>query len=738
MDNLEAPVEFNGQIITMGQLLEMQKQQLEQIASGLVRMRDEWVAHRASSGVEARWTKNRKLYLGEDVEPDNTMMSVARNGPRAQRREQIRSKIVVNIVRPKVDQAIARMCEILLPTDEQNWEIRPTPVPETVSKRVGDFRQTVDPATGQPTGVTADDEAQAIIEEVRERATRMSDRIADHLTECDFNTQCRKGIEDGVILGSMVLKGPRPGKEIAKVWQAGPGGQSTMVIKQKMVPGTEAVDPWNVWFDPSCGNDHQRGRGVWHLRRVTRKELRQLVGLPGYDAEAIRSVLQSPPKHVKVVNGRCERHTPREDLYELWEYHGEVEPEEFEALSSRGGDPIEDVSFGVILMVNDTPISAIPSWIADGSLPYHVWNWRAADDSPYGYGLPDEIEHQQRAVNASWRMVMDNGRAALGPQIVVKRKLISPADGDPTITPFKLWEANPELEDVRAAFAVFDFPSHLGELMAIADKAMQFVDFETSMPQLMNGNQGTGPAPETVGGMVMLYNNANTVLRLKVKQFDDRITRPHIRQYYDYLMANDPDPSIKGDFEIDARGSAALIERDIQNQATLNLAAITANPRYAPHMKEREELKAILKAFKFNPEQLMRTDQEMEAAQQNAAPPPPDPRIVAAEMGLKAKEMEIADRKEDRQFEIAMRQDDNQIKRETLAYNAERERAQGEQARRQQDQQAELAIIKMQQDGVESAQERESRERMQKMQTESKHQLFNAEAALRVRTGEGI
>lgn len=738
MDLNDTPVEVNGQIMTYAQAMELERQKLEQVASGLVRMRDEWVTYRASSGVEARWEKNRKLYLGEEAGPDNSMMSVAKYGPQSKGKQQVRSKIVINIVRPKVEQAVARMCEILLPTDEQNWEIRPTPVPENVSKRIGDTRATVDPATGQPTGVTADDEAQAIIADCRERSQRMSDRIADHLTECDFNGECREGITDGVVLGTMVIKGPRPGKEIAKVWQPGPGGQMSMTISTKMVPGTERVDPWNVWFDPACGNDHQRGRGVWYLRRVNRKELRQLIGLPGYDADAIRSVLQTRPTQVRVTNGRCERFPAKEDLYELWEYHGEIEPEEFEFLSGRGGDPVQDVSFGVVLMVNDTPISAIPSWIADGSLPYHVWNWRRADDSPYGYGLPDEIEHQQRAVNGAWRMVMDNGRAALGPQIVVKRKLIMPADNDPTITPFKVWEAAPELEDIRQAFAVFDFPSHLGELMAIADKAMQFSDFETSMPQLMNGNQGTGPAPETVGGMVMLYNNANTVLRLKVKQFDDRITRPHISQYYDYLMANDPDPAIKGDFEVDARGSAALIERDIQNQATLNLAAITSNPRYAPHMKEREEVKAILKAFKFNPDQLMKTEQEMQAEAQNRTEAPPDPRIVAAQMQLQGKEMEIQDRKEDRQVDAALRIEDNQIKRETLAYNAERERAQAEQIRRQQDQGAEIQIIKLQQDGIESAAERASRERLAAMQTESKHQLFNAEAALRVRTGEGI
>jgi hypothetical protein len=195
----DAPIELNGEIFTMGQLREMHRAQLDSISSGLVQMRDEWVAHRASSGVEARWRKARKLYMGEEVEPDLSMASTLRHGPmtRGGQNAQPRSRIVVNIVRPKVDQAVARMCEILLPTDDQNWDIRPTPVPEGVAKRVGDKRPTVDPESGKPTGVTADDEAQAVIEDARDRSSKMKDRIADHLVESDFNGHCRQGIEDG-------------------------------------------------------------------------------------------------------------------------------------------------------------------------------------------------------------------------------------------------------------------------------------------------------------------------------------------------------------------------------------------------------------------------------------------------------------------------------------------------------------------------------------------------------------
>ena len=258
------------------------------------------------------------------------------------------------------------------------------------------------------------------------------------------------------------------------------------------------------------------------------------------------------------------------------------------------------------------------------------------------------------------------------------------------------------------------------------------------MPQILGGQQGS--APETVGGMVMLYNNASGVLRQRVKLYDDSVTRPHISRYYDWHMANNKDPAIKGDYEVDARGSTALVERDIQNQALLNLANITNNPRYIPHLKEREELKAILKAFKVNPEELMKDEetvqQEMEAQAQQGMPE--DPRMVSAQMQLQAKQLELKDRKEQRAFEQARNESDMQLRRETLAYNNAREQSEAEIASVDAQLSRELAIAKMQQDGQITREEMESKSRLELIKISDQRERFNAEAMLRVRTGQGI
>ena len=731
-------IEMDGQMMTQEQYTDMKKGEVEKLHGYFTTMRDKWVQHRATTDVERRWRRNAQLYFGERSESTGEFENTLRNGPPARKvQDGNRSRVVINIVRPKVDQAIARMCEILFPVDDRNWDIKPTPIPE-IADMTGDDRPTVDPQTGEPTGMTANDEANVVMDAAKKAAEAMRNSIDDSLTECEYNGESRKMVENAVRLGSGIMYGPFPARQTSKIWLPQPDGTQSIKYNENIVPASQSLDPWDVWFDPACGNDHQRGRGFWMRRNVTRKELRAVVGLPGYDTECIREVLRSSPCRIRVAEGRVQRDIIQEDSYEMWTYHGEIEPDEMLTLTERAGDPIEDVSFGVLVMVNDKVIGAMPSWVADETLPIDVWCWRKSDESPYGYGLPDELEHQQRVVNSAWRQVMDNGRTSLGGQIVMKKGIVIPQNGSYEITPNKIWLAKDDLEDVRQAFSVFEFNSHLQELLSIAQAAMAFADTESGMPQIMGGEQGS--APETVGGMVMLYNNANSVLRQRVKLYDDNLTRPHIGRYYDWKMANDPEPAIKGDYEVDARGSTALIERDIQNQALLNLANITNNPRYAPLLKEREELRAILKAFKVNPDELMKNEDEVAQYQQAQAEQgaPQDPRIAVAEMNMQAKQMDLADRKEQRAVESQLATQDLEVKRENLAYQSERERSESVQNMQDKQIQRELAFAKMEQDGLLTKQEIASRERMKMIDIDSERQLFNAEAAIKVRQGSGI
>jgi hypothetical protein len=728
-----------SEMVTQEQMDAQRKSMLEALHAGFSHQRDEWVKYRAQHGVERRWREAKALYDGDESTGGETVLTdTLKSGPRARTKEPTRSKVVINIVRPKVDQAVARMCEILLPVDDRNWGIKPTPVPQAVSQMVNDMSPLIDPRTGQDTGKTRDAAAQEFVKSMKDKASKMQDEIDDVLTQCEYNGQQRMVIEDAVLLGTGYMLGPYPSNKTKRTWIEGAEGMS-LSSTTEVAPASMRADVWDIFTDPACGNDLQRGLGFYHRRFATPRELRDLVGLPGYDADAIRDVLRQKPTRTRVAAGRVTRELCDEGSYEMWVYYGQVEPDQMQMLGDSMSDPLEDVEDGVIIMIGEKIIGAMASWIPDGSLPLDAWCWRKADDSPNGHGLPGELAHQQRVVNAAWRQVMDDAKYSVGGQFVIKQKMISPADGSYDMYPGKMWHASEDLDDVRQAMHMFEFTAHTAQLLSIATAAMQFADQETSMPQMMGGEKGS-QAPETLGGMVMLSNNADTVLRLRVKLYDDSITRRHLRRYYDWMMANSPKREIKGDMDVDARGSTALLEKDIQNQATLGLANVTNNPRYSIYLDPKAELKVMLKAFKVNPDDIMLTDAQIDQAQQaqQQSPPPQDPRIVTAQMGMQSKQLELADRKEQRQADLQLAQGDQQIKREGIAYTSERERSDAEQGMIKMQMDRELAIAKMDSDGILTREEIASKARMQAIDLSNKNSLFNAEASLRVNTGAGI
>lgn len=743
-DNVEYGVFEGGRVYTQESYEAEHRSKLETLYQFFISRRDQWVAYRANTGVESRWRANTKMYYSDqDGQADRLVETLTMGQRQNVRGQPTRSRVVVNIVRPKCDQAIARMTEILLPVDDRNWSIQPTPKPE-LSDRLGDERPTytLDPQTGEerPTGMTGDQEAKYLMSIAKKRCDKMQKQIDDNLNECGYNGEQRKVIRDGTILGTGVIKGPVPSEKKKKTWSQIDENVFQMEFQESLDPKSEAVSPWNVFFDPAAGSDPRKGCGVFErVPNVTKRELRDLAALPGYDAEAIRQVLEELPKRVMVAGNRVTRSLGDDGSFEMWIYHGDIDPDEMSLLSrDLYQDPLEHCDFGVLVVVNDKIIGALKSWVPDKTIPYDKWNWREAEDSPYGYGLPDELAHQQRVIDSAWRQVMDNGRYSMGGQIVMRKNKVVPADGNWEITPGKLWYAKDDVDKVQDAFGIYEFSSHVEELMVVVEASMRLADVETSMPQILGGD--TTNSPDTVGGQVLQHNNATSTLRYRVKLYDDDVTRPHISRYYDFHMSYNPDAKIKGDYSVDARGSSALVERDLQNQAMINLSAITNNPRYMPHMKERKELEAILKAFKLDPEELMKTEEEFKEEQKLRAEQgePQDPRIQAAQINAQVKQMEIEDRKVERQYDREQQAAEFQLKREQLFYNMDREEKEFALGSQEAELTRELEITKLLRDGEMTREQQLAKERLERVKIADQRERFNAEMYAKMKLGTGI
>lgn len=644
-----------------------QEERLQAFGMSLAATRDKWIRARASTGWDKRVAQDIDQYHGKDAANKmgaHMMESVEQGYPITSRNAKPnRSTVFVGITRQKANAAEARLADILLPTDDRNWGLQPTPDADA-ARALEDDGMLVDPATGQPVlfdargNVVTDPQlgqpvpkskiAQASQWAAYKAAQAMQKEIDDQLVECDYNSEVRKMLHDAAVTGTGVIKGPVVTKRTRKAWreQRDASGQAVQVIEvvEMLRPASFRIDPRMVWEDPACGDDVKNGQGVFELQTMTMRQVRELAKQPGYLKGQLRKVIEEGPRKSAALNetrqqidGADRDANEADKTFQQWIYWGELDPEDLQAAGvdvDGKEDPLRSFC-GCVEMINNTVVRAYINPLEDSPIPYDFYPWEKVSGSTRGYGIPYLMRAQQSVINAAWRQMMDNAGVTSGPQIVIKQAAIQPADGTWQLTPRKIWYASDDTVDVRSAMAAFEFNSHQAELAGIIDLAEKLGDQETATPMMAQGQQGS--APDTVGGMQMLMNSANVVLRRLVKQFDDYVTKPHIRRYYDYNMLYSDKDEVKGDFNIDARGSSALIVRDIQNQAFTNLLAIATNPVFAPMIDPRVLFEKALQAQHIDPKDIMLSEEEIKAKQAQQQQAPPDPRIQAAQITAQAR-----------------------------------------------------------------------------------------------------
>lgn len=644
----------------------------ERFAEIVREKRDDAIKARAESGIEIEWREDEEHYEGIDDANRHTsgLKPKALTGSFQQRDREppTRSTLFLNITRPYCDAAAARVADMLLPTDDRNWALKPTPVPDLV-RQLQDKRplrdangqplmRPVTDASGEPQmapgqmvgadgqammqpvmqPMTVADMAQRAIDEARQAADRAQDQIDDQLVECRYHAEVRKVIESTAKLGTGILKGPYPLKRRSKAAMQTPQGWA-LVIQDAIRPASRVIDPWNFYPDPSCGDDIQNGSYTIERDDISARQLMDLKGLDGYLEDQIDAVLLEGPIDSRTKTRRLKQgqELSQKDQYEIWYFHGMVSRKDLEAAGCDcGDDGDENEQYpAIVTLVNDRVIKAALSPLDSGEFPYDVMVWQRRVGHWAGIGVARQMRTCQRGLNAAARNLMDNAGLAAGPQIVVDRSKIVPADGNWAITPRKTWWTAPdvEIDSVKNAFIVVTIATMQPELMAIIQFFLKMAEDITGLPMLIQGQ--LGKAPDTVGGMQMLNNAASSVLRRIARTFDDRITEPHIGRYYEWLLLHGPDEA-KGDFQIDARGSSALVERDLQAQALMQMTGMSLNPAYG--LDPEKVIAEALKSQRFDPKRLEMDDAKKAQLRQN---PPQDPRIATAQINAQARGQEL-------------------------------------------------------------------------------------------------
>ena len=629
---------------------EARLEKIKALASSLTKKRDTAVTARASCGIEQIWREDELAFEGMDESYLRTRMidfatQVAQ--ARESHKGPKRSQVVMNIVRPKCETAEGRFSDILLPTDDRNWGLKATPVPQILDamhdERPAAMKQTGAPVVG-PDGqpLRMKDVAKSDKEKAEEKMARMEQVIDDQLTECGFNGECRKVIKNAVRLGTGVLKGPMVVKDVKKRWlkKEGQNGVSVrvLVMQEDHAPASRSVDPWDCFPDPECLEEVKRAGYMWERRTITPRELRGLAGVEGYLEDQIAEVLMESPTKVSLATDKENQYLVRYNTlnrgssYEMWEYNGDVNKDDLIALGvdcSSGDFPSMSAC---VVMVNDKPIKAQLNPLDTGEIPYDFFQWTERTGLPWGIGIPRELMWTQRILIAAWRAMMDNAGDSAGANVVVGAS-VEPMDGKWEITGKKMWRSTDETIPIDKQFGQFQIVNNQQDLQRIIELALRFADMETQIPMLFNGERGE--LPETLGATNIMVDSSNVSVRSRVKRWDDSITRPHLTRYYDWNMQYHDDDNIKGDYKVDPRGTSVLLERDQEAQDIKDLIQLRADPEISGMIDWK---KAIKKLFLSRKVDVLLPDDKIEENEETRKnnPPPMDPSLQAAQLRSQA------------------------------------------------------------------------------------------------------
>jgi hypothetical protein len=306
---------------------------------------------------------------------------------------------------------------------------------------------------------------------------------------------------------------------------------------------------------------------------------------------------------------------------------------------------------------------------------YSVFNFVKDEASIFGYGMPAVIRDPQSALNGAFRAMMDNAGVGSGPQIIIDTQNIEPEDGDYRLKPRKVWKAKNGIQKENPPFQLFHVESRQEDMINIIQLCNQFIDTMSAMPQIIQGQTGEVGAQniqQTATGMALMHNSANTVFRSIVKQFDDDVTTPDIRRAYDWNMQFNSKPEIKGDYQVDARGSSVLLMRELQAQNLMVIAVqLGSNPTYAPMLRNRELLRKIFQSYMIPADEVMLSDDEIDAVLLAAKAEAEAAQAAASGSAMAKQTMELETQKLQLQMEMANQENHSKEKIAKLNYDAQ-------------------------------------------------------------------
>lgn len=578
----------------------VQEQQASPVIQSLAaHIRRHWqLAKKAKEPIEKEMLSAVRARKGE-YDPD-TLAKIRKQGG---------SEIYMMLFATKARQAKALIADILLGTGtDKPFTIKPTPVPELPPSEVDKIIQIVYEQAlqaemmGVPMSV-ADirqkllDAKQTLENQIEETARiyaeRAEQKIEDILIEGGWFNALDQFIDDLMVFKTAFIKGPIVRMIPQLTWRQTADGTFKPVVARERKLEFERVDPFNIY--PAPWSKSVNDGFLIERHKLSRADLNALIGVVGYNEDAIRAVLDehgsgglrewlSIDDERASAEGRdvSSANTSDSELIDALQYWGSVSGKMLREWGmSEDEIPDESKEYEIeAWLIGNYVIKAVLNPDPLKRRPYYAAGFSHIPGAFWHNSLFDVIRDCQDMCNSVARALANNLGISSGPQVVINVDRLPAGEQITEMFPWKLWQTTSDPMGSSAPPVSFFQPSsNAHELMIVFERFSQLADEYSGIPRYMAGfGGGEGGAGRTATGMSMMIGNASKQIKQLIGTIDMYVIGPSVERTYQWLMQYDPDAGLKGDLKVIARGALSLVTKESAQVRRNEFLQITANP----------------------------------------------------------------------------------------------------------------------------------------------------------------
>ena len=574
----------------------MEERQNEAVILGLASyMRECWdSARQAKKPIENIMLKGLRQRNGE-YESDKLAQIQAQGG----------SDIYMMITEVKCRAAESWLRDILLDTGTPPWDIQPTPIPELSPAHSAELENAfaaevvrLVEAEGQaPTPdkmaelkeMIAQDYRFKLLQAADDRAKKMKLKIQDQFAQGGWGESFNDFITDLVTYPCAFIKGPIVRRQRKLSYTQNEEGKTTVEADEVIAPEFERVDPFRMYPEPGITNINDGY--IFEHHPLSRMDLSDLIGVPGYDEEAVRKVLDIGNgqswinEDVELAKDEEERKFHAFDrpteIFDALEFWGKVSGKMLKewGLEDEAEEIDEAREYDAnVWIVGNYVIKAVLNYDPLGEKPYAKTSFIKHPGAFWGKGIPEIIEDLQGVCNAAARALVNNMGISSGPQVEVNLERIPPNEDITQMHPWKIWQVTNDPLGSSAPAVRFTQPDdNANTLMGVYDRFAKLADDHSGIPSYLQGDINVKGAGRTASGLSMLMGSAGKGIRQVVMHIDSDVIKPVVHRQFVYNMRYDEDESIKGDVEILPKGAINLAVKETVNVRRIEFLNATAN-----------------------------------------------------------------------------------------------------------------------------------------------------------------